>query len=81
MCIRDRCTQTDDGLIQVQHLTFNPFIVEALLKKQENLYVQISECHEEDTARPSPSMVCRHYTFLLKVFLSESLRIYKNSYF
>ena len=67
------CTQTDDGLIQVQHLTFNPFIVEALLKKQDYLFVQIGDCREEDTARPSPSMVCHHYNSLKFLRKSNNL--------
>jgi len=46
-----------DGLIQVNHMTCNPYMVETLLARQEILYKELVECEEDDIARPSKTLV------------------------
>ena len=78
----DMCTETDEGMIQVQHLTFNPFVVETLLKRQDYLYAQIGECREEDTARPLPSMVSQMLSisfYFLIPWVKQFFRLLKST--
>lgn len=46
-----------DGLINVSHMTCNPYMVQTLLARQEMLHKELVECEGDDIARPSKTMV------------------------